>query len=263
MYLRRRDYRRLSRQSGRRGVTQADRVPASYMLRGIGGEVAGSKSCRRIRKSSRRIPMPRSYPPPLQSTPQVKAFELSQIDRQRLARPLDQQTLSPQVTAAISHAIAVYKATRHGAHDTTKGTTLAALAQVTKPGREYEKAVSRLADDRSGVDYSTLEVVKPLAMAVLAGDVGAKQALAEAAAIRAAALREIPRVAPRAEALRFFCGVLKLIFDNAAATTVERTWANCGKFALEVFGISGIETADFEAHPERLTKYLRTDVSSG
>jgi len=42
MYLRRRDYRRLSRQSGRRGVTQADRVPASYMLRGIGGEVAGS-----------------------------------------------------------------------------------------------------------------------------------------------------------------------------------------------------------------------------
>jgi len=206
--------------------------------------------------------MPRSYPPPLQSTPQVEAFELSQIDRRRLARTLEQQTLSTQVTPAISHAITAYKATRHGARETTKGTTLAALAQVTKPGREYEKAVSQLADDRSGVDYTTLEIVKPLAMAVLAGNAGAKQVLAEAAAIRVAALREIPRVAPRAEALRLFCGVLRLIFDDAAATTLDRTWANCGKFALEVFAVSGIETADFEAHPERLTEYLRTDVSS-
>jgi hypothetical protein len=32
---------------------------------------------------------------------------------------------------------------------------------------------------------------------------------------------------------------------------------------MEVFTIAGIDHADFDAHPERLTKYLGTDVSVG
>jgi hypothetical protein len=32
---------------------------------------------------------------------------------------------------------------------------------------------------------------------------------------------------------------------------------------MEVFTIAGIDHADFEAHPERLTEYLGTDVSFG
>jgi hypothetical protein len=70
-----------------------------------------------------------------------------------------------------------------------------------------------------------------------------------------------PRVAPDTEALRYFCGVLRIIFDAAASPAIGRTWRNCRLFALEVLSISGIEHADFDAHPERLDAYLGTDVS--
>jgi hypothetical protein len=43
----------------------------------------------------------------------------------------------------------------------------------------------------------------------------------------------------------------------------DESWRQCRRFAVEVFTITGIDHADFEAHPERLTEYLRTDVSFG
>ena len=55
--------------------------------------------------------------------------------------------------------------------------------------------------------------------------------------------------------------MLRVIFDAAASPTVERTWHNCGSFALEVLSVAAIEHADFDAHPERLTEYLGTDVT--
>ena len=96
---------------------------------------------------------------------------------------------------------------------------------------------------------------------MLAGVKGAREALAEAAQVRAIELRGHPRVAPETEALRFFCGVLQSIFDAATSPTEGRTWHKCGSFAREVLSVAAIEHADFDAHPERLKEYLGTDVT--
>ena len=79
---------------------------------------------------------------------------------------------------------------------------------------------------------------------------------------RAGELREHPRIAPETEALRFFCGVLRTIFNVAASPNMARTWCNCRRFALEVLAVAGVEHADFDTHPERLDEYLGTEVSS-
>ena len=125
--------------------------------------------------------------------------------------------------------------------------------------------MERLADDRSGVDYTTLTAMQPLAKAVLANCPGASEALARAAGARAEELRKHKRVDPRKESLRFFCGILRLIFNDAAAPvlwgTVDDGWRHCRQFAMEVFAIAGIDHANFDAHPERLTEYLGTDVT--
>jgi hypothetical protein len=205
--------------------------------------------------------MTRPYPPPLLSIPSVVPFELDPTDQARIARTLGLVRLSPEIATGVTHAIACFKATQGGSADTTKGSTLAALAELSRYGRSYDAAVSRFASDRSGVDYTTLSRLQPLARTVLAGDQQAREALAEAAQARAIELRNHPRVAPETEALRFFCGMLRVIFDAAASPTVERTWHNCGSFALEVLSVAAIEHADFDAHPERLTEYLGTDVT--
>jgi hypothetical protein len=104
--------------------------------------------------------------------------------------------------------------------------------------------------------------LQPLARAALAGDPEAPKALAAAAEKRAAELREYPRIAPETESLRFFCGMLRVIFGAAASPSMDRAWHNCARFALEVFAVAGIKHADFDAHPERLKEYLATDVTS-
>jgi hypothetical protein len=94
---------------------------------------------------------------------------------------------------------------------------------------------------------------------------GAGEALSRAAGARAGELHKHKRVDPRKEFLRFFCGILRLIFNNAAApalrSTVDDGWRHCRQFAMEVFAIAGIAHANFDAHPERLTEYLGTDVT--
>jgi hypothetical protein len=142
---------------------------------------------------------------------------------------------------------------------------LAELRELKKAGRAYDRAVTRLADNRSGVDYTTHSIVQPLARAVLAGEQGSREKLSQAADLRAAELRQHPRVHTAKEPLRLFCGFLREIFIRAASPELKPPlgdgWHHCRQFAMEVFAVAGVEHADFDAHPGRLTEYLGTDVS--
>jgi hypothetical protein len=205
--------------------------------------------------------MPRPNPPPPITRPTIHAFHLSDSDKRDLARILARESLPLEAAEAISVAISVYKATEAGAADTTIGNAVAALIELTHPaGRGYKRAVRRMSDDASGVDDTTLAMLQPLAKAVLAGKPEATKLLSRAARARAAELQNHDRVSPRTESLRFFCGVLREIFKNWAEPAPDEAWHRCGKFALEVLTIAGVETAKFIAHPERLKEYLGTDV---
>jgi len=176
-------------------------------------------------------------------------------------------SLPPALCDAISQAIGCYRATEAGSGDTTVANVLVALDELSKSGRAYDKAVNRLADDRSGVDYTTHEIIQPLAKAALRNEPGSRDALVQAAAKRAKELRTHKRVAPPNESLRFFCGALRLIFNksgsHALQDSLDQSRHQCRTFAKEVFTIAGIDHADFDGHPERLSEYLGTDVSLG
>jgi hypothetical protein len=207
--------------------------------------------------------LPRRYPPPLLPAPIPAPFELGEAQKRDLARALGLAIIPPQLCDAIEVAIANYKAEAAGSSDTTIGNTLAELAELKKKGRQYDKVVARLADDRSGIDYVTHDTLQPLAKAVLANAPNAQEALAQAAQGRMKELRLHKRILPRAEALRFFCGVLREIFRHSASPAMAAdAWHNCRRFALEVLTVGGFDHADFDAHPERLTEYLGTDVST-
>lgn len=133
--------------------------------------------------------MPRPNPPPPARIPTVVPFSLDVHQQRDLAKPLGLKRLSPLVSDAIAAAIANYKATEAGSRDTTIGNILAALAELGRKGRAYQKAVARLADDRSAVDDVTLKKVQSLARAVLAGGSGVRAALTQVAHARANELR--------------------------------------------------------------------------
>ncbi len=211
--------------------------------------------------------MPRPYAPtPISPLPVAEPFPIGDRGKADLARVLKLKYLPPALCDAISQAIGCYRTTEAGSGDTTVANVLVALDELSKSGRAYDKAVNRLADDHSGVDYTTQEMLQPLAKAVLQ-KVVSRDALVQAAAKRAEELRAHKRVAPPTESLRFFCGVLRLIFNQSGSPALQDgrddSWRQCRKFAIEVFTIAGINHADFEAHPERLTEYLGTDVSFG
>jgi len=212
--------------------------------------------------------MPRPYPPAPIFPPSVPApFLIGDREKAGLASVLGLDSLPPELCEALSHAIGCYQATKDGSKDTTVANTLTALGELTKPGRAYKKAVQRLADERSGVDYTTHEMLRPLATAALKDEPGSPEALAQAVSKRMEELRAHKRVAPPTESLRFFCGVLRLIFNQSGSPalrgSLDESWQRCRKFAMEVFTVAGIDHADFDAHPERLTEYLGTDVSVG
>jgi len=212
--------------------------------------------------------MPRpSPPPPISPVPVAEPFPIGDREKADLARVLRLKRLPAELCDAISQAIGCYQATEEGCGDTTVANVLASLGELSKSGPAYDKAVKRLADDRSGVDYTTHEMLQPLAKAVLEDETCSREMLARAAAKRAEELRAHKRIAPPTEALRFFCGVLRLIFNQSGSPALndsfDESWRQCRRFALEVFTIAGMDHADFEAHPERLTEYLGTDVSFG
>jgi hypothetical protein len=208
--------------------------------------------------------MPRPNPPPPLPIPTVLPFSLDDHQQRDLAKVLGLKSLSPLVSGAIAEAIGCYKATEAGAPDTTVGNILAELGELKKAGRASDRAVARLADDHSGVDYTTHSIVQSLAKAVLAGEQGAREKLAQAADLRTAELRQHPRVQTIKEPLRLFCGFLREIFIRAAAPELKPPrgdgWHHCRQFAMEVFTIAGIDHADFDAHPERLTAYLGAEI---
>ncbi len=212
--------------------------------------------------------MPRPYAPtPISPLPAAEPFSIGDREKADLARALRLASLPPALCDAISQAIGCYRATGAGSGDTTVANVLVALDELAKSGRAYDRAVNRLADDRSGVDYTTHEMLQPLAKAVLRNKPGSRDALVQAAAKRAEELRTHKRVAPPTESLRFFCGFLRLIFNHSGSPALQdgldRSWHQCRTFAMEVFTIAGIEHADFDAHPGRLSEYLGTDVSCG
>ena len=212
--------------------------------------------------------MPRPYPPaPVLPPPVPVPCPIGDREKADLARVLRLDGLPPELCDTISHAIGCYQATKDGSKDTTVANTLAGLGELTKPGRAYKKAVQRLADERSGVDYTTHQMLQPLAKAVLKDEAGSQEALAQAAAKRMEELGAHKRVAPPTESLRFFCGILRLIFNQsgspALSGSLDGSWQQCRRFAIEVFTIAGIDHADFDAHPARLTEYLGTDLSVG
>jgi hypothetical protein len=148
-------------------------------------------------------------------------FPIGEREKADLARVLRLDGLPPELCDAISHAIGCYQATKDGSKDTTVANTLAGLGELTKPGRAYKKAVQRLADERSGVDYTTHEMLQQLATAVLKDEPGSREALAQAAAKRMEELRAHKRVAPPTESLRFFCGILRLIFNRSGSPVLR------------------------------------------
>jgi hypothetical protein len=212
--------------------------------------------------------MPRPYPPaPTSPPPVAEPFPIGNREKADLASVLGLECLPAELCDAISEAIGCYRATEAGSADTTVGNVLVALGELSKSGRAYDKAVKRLADDRIGIDYTTHERLQPLARAVLKCKPNSQEALAQAAADRAEELRAHKRVAPPTESLRFFCGVLHLIFNQSSSPALhgspDESRRQCRKFAIEVFTIAGIDHADFDAHPERLTEYLGTDMTLG
>lgn len=212
--------------------------------------------------------MPRPYPPPLIVPPTRLPFSLSESDKKSIARTLDLHDLPATISEQVAHAIECYKATANSSSDTTVANTRAALEEILNKGRAYTKAVARLADDRSAVDYTTHVALQPLAKAVIEGRPDASAVLASAAQKRIAELCLHPRIETRVESLRHFCGCLRIIFNNATyhlrgQVTLDRAWRQCRQFALEVFTVAGIDHADFIAHPERLKEYLETDTSTG
>jgi len=211
--------------------------------------------------------MPRPYPPPpVSPRPVAKPFLISDQQKADLARILKLRHFPPELCDVVSHAIGCYRAEETGSKDTSVANVLAALDELSKSGRPYDKAIKSLADDRSAVDYRTHEMLQPLAKAVLKGERGSREALAEASARRIEELGSHKRVAPPTEALRQFCGVLRVIFDNSGSPVLnddsDKSRRQCRIFAMEVFAIAGVDH-DFGAHPERLTEYLGTDVSTG
>jgi hypothetical protein len=195
----------------------------------------------------------------------VQVVNLDDREKPNLAGTLGLTQIPSEVAGMIAEAIAAYRTTEAGSADTTVANILAAISELRQSGRGYIKAVTRIAHEQSGVDYTTHGILQPLAKAVLENEAGAKEALADAADRRASDLKQHKRVAPPTEAFRLFCGVLRLIYNHVASppadAVVEENWRRCRRFAIEVFIVAGIDHAYFEAHPERLTEYLGTDVS--
>ena len=210
--------------------------------------------------------MPRPELPRLVSRPRkTKRFSLTAREKNCISQTLRLRELSERTVASIEEAVNCYRATVQGSESTTVKNTLLALANLEKTGRSREEAILLLADDRAGVDYTTLDALQGLAKAALQKEAGADKALVKAARKRIGELMIHPRIATSIEPLRQFCGIVRLIFNKATPhlrgrINEDEAWRLCRRFALEIFDTAGIDHADFDAHPERLTEYLGTDV---
>jgi hypothetical protein len=125
--------------------------------------------------------MPRPFLPRL--LPRRRVIESFRLDEQAnidIARTIDLEKLSPRTVKSINQAVNSYRATESGSASTTIANTLLALGQLKKSGRAREESLRLLADDRAAVDYTTHDLLQPLAKDVVNGRQGADEALARA-----------------------------------------------------------------------------------
>jgi FAD/FMN-containing dehydrogenase len=200
--------------------------------------------------------------------PKIVPFKLGDGDKQNIARAIGADELSPEITEVIETNVACFRATQAGSKDCTVANARFALQQLKKKGRPRRNAIELLSHDRAAVDDATLDAIQPLAKAVLADKTGTGQtleALLKAAGQREAELSQHPRIAPASEPFRFFCGRLRVIFLRYSTVHLnkpaEKAWHLCRCFAQAVFNAAQIEYHDFVIHPQRLTEFLKTDVT--
>jgi hypothetical protein len=247
---------------------QNDWWSASLRRIGIEPKTAGTalafRRAHSLRSASAEARMPRPSLPRLLPHPKVAdSFHLDASAKRDIANIVGLKELSERTVESIDLAVNCYRATIRGSKDTTVANTRFALRQLKKRGRAREDALNLFADDRAAVDYTTHNIMQPLAKAVLDGRPGSNDALAQAARNRITELVDHPRVATSTESLRLFCGILSKIFFHVKGEIPEdEAQRRCRRFALEIFTVAGIDHADFDAHPERLTEYLGTDVSA-
>jgi len=208
--------------------------------------------------------MPRAELPNRIPEPKPKPFILEGRAKKNLARcfGLNDLPTEPNAAEAICLVISRYKATERGAKSTTIANIKVTLKNLEKKGQTYDDAVEVLADDYSGVDYITHGALQILAKAVLEEKLDAKEKLLCAASARLKEIEDHERIETLTEPLRLFCGWLRVIFENFAASHKKKP-RDLRKFAKQVFIIADIETADFDAHSDRLDEYLGTDISAG
>jgi len=193
--------------------------------------------------------MPRPYLPRLVPKPRVhESFRLDGAANKVIARLVDFKELDRQTVESINRVVNCYRATQSGSASTTVANTLFALSQLKKRGRAREESLKLLA----ATFYSRWRRMFSMGGVALVRLLHAQH----------------PRVSASTEAMRLFCGELRQIFNDCtphlrSRITPEEAWHRCRRFALEVFSAAGITHADFDAHPERLTEYLKTDVSGG
>src|SRR5260370_14460317 len=150
--------------------------------------------------------MPRRYPPTPVLQPPLEPFVMDSIHHRILAQTLGLTHLPGSMIEGINDVIGRYKAIQYGNRDTTVGNTLAALKGLYRPGgRAYKKAVERLANDRSGVDDTTLDPLQPLAQEVIDNDPQTPKALAATAETRTLEIQGLP-IEPKTEYVRSFFG---------------------------------------------------------
>jgi len=211
--------------------------------------------------------MPRPSLPKLFPRPKpANSFRLDASAKRDIAQTLGLKSLPKHTAGAIERAVNCYNATKSGSASTTVANTLLVLRKLEQCGLDREEALALLENDRAGVDYTTHNVLQPLLRAVRDQRIGANDALVQVARKRAAELAVHPRVTTSTEPMRLFCGVLRTIFNGSSnrirgQITKEEAWRRCRRFALAIFTAASIGHADFDAHPERLTEYLGTDVS--
>jgi FAD/FMN-containing dehydrogenase len=212
--------------------------------------------------------MPRTSLPRLTRKPKIVPFKLGNGDKQNIARTIGADELSPEITGSIEWNVSCLRATQAGSKDCTIANVRFALRQLEKKGRARRNALELLSHDRAAVDDATLDAIQPLAKAVLAEKTGTGQtleALLKAARQREAELSQHPRIAPASEPFRYFCGTLRVIFLGYSTVQLnkpaEKAWHRCRCFAQAVFDAAQIEYHDFVIHPQRLTEFLKTDVT--
>jgi hypothetical protein len=212
--------------------------------------------------------MPRAKLPLLVSPPRVAdTFHLDETAKKCICKTLSSRRLQDSTVEAIEVAVNCHRAIASGSASTTVANTVLALRNFERLGRPRQVSLALLADDRAGVDYTTHNALGPLVKSVSDGHTGQNDVLAKAVLKRAAELAVHPRVTTSMEPLRLFCGVLRVIFNGCTAHLKDRispkeAWRRCRRFAIEIFTAADIAHADFDAHPERLTEYLQTDVSA-